>query len=501
VKVRILLALVLLPATAAAQSGLPIVDAARITLDEQPSIRFQREQVTLAEGALQAQSGRFDITFGGSVDQSRSYTPLRVQDQPTTIDLTTAISNQTRYTLGLDKPTRSGLIISPTIGVTRTDLEYDPLAANRASVNFGFTQPLLRGRGAAVVTAQEQAARYDVNASTQDLRHIASVSVFQTALAYWNYVAAVKNLDVVRASEARARRLVEETQTLINAGNRPAADIRQVNGNLAERIAFRTAFEQAVFEARQSLGLAMGLPLDRAGALPLPADDFPAIVDAPPVVGDPALLELALRSRADLEATRQREQGTQSLLVAARNNLKARIDLNANVGYSGLTEDSFGGLFTSLADRLSGANFFAGVTVSRPKENNVARGQLSSTEAAHRQTLIRIDDLARSIRSNLTVAQDNLARSAERARLLRDAASLYGTAVQDEAQKLQLGLSTIIDLVLIEDRLTRSLLDEISAHLSFATALTRLRFESGTLIGGGAPSFDITAQNLMTVPR
>jgi outer membrane protein TolC len=245
----------------------------------------------------------------------------------------------------------------------------------------------------------------------------------------------------------------------------------------------------------------MGLPLDRAGALPLPADDFPAIVDAPPVVGDPALLELALRSRADLEATRQREQGTQSLLVASRNNLKARIDLNANVGYSGLTEDSFGGLFTSLADRLSGANFFAGVTVSRPKENNVARGQLSSTEAAHRQTLIRIDDLARSIRSNLTVAQDNLARSAERARLLRDAASLYGTAVQDEAQKLQLGLSTIIDLVLIEDRLTRSLLDEISAHLSFATALTRLRFESGTLIGGGAPSFDITAQNLMTVPR
>jgi hypothetical protein len=132
-------------ATAAAQTNLSILEAARITLLEQPSIRFQREQVTAAEGVLQAASGRFDMQVGGAVDRSRSATPLRLQDQPAS--LTTAVANQTRYTVGLDKPLRSGLIISPSIGVTRQDLAYDPLATNRAAVSFGVTQPLMRGRG------------------------------------------------------------------------------------------------------------------------------------------------------------------------------------------------------------------------------------------------------------------------------------------------------------------------------------------------------------------
>jgi outer membrane protein len=100
----------------------------------------------------------------------------------------------------------------------------------------------------------------------------------------------------------------------------------------------------------------------------------------------------------------------------------------------------------------------------------------------------------------VVVAQNDLVRSAERAGLLREAAQLYGTAVEDERQKLQLGLSTIIDLVLIEDRLTRSLLEDISATLSYAAALARLRFETGTIVSGDAAGFRVTADALTTVP-
>ena len=282
--------------TVAGQPGLSLLDAAQITLSAQPQITFQREQVIVAEGLLQAATGRFDMRLGGSVDSGRTTTPLRLQDQPA--NLTTALTNQTRFTFGLDKPLRSGLIISPVIGVTRTGLNYDPLATNRAAVSFGVTQPLMRGRGEAVVTAAETAARYDLSATTATCA-TAALSVYQTAVAYWNYVAAYRNLEILQASEARARRLVEETQTLINAGNRPAADLRQVNGNLVERTALRTAYQQSVFEARQTLGLAMGLQADRAAALPSPADPFPPLADNLPPPGDPQLLDTALASRAD----------------------------------------------------------------------------------------------------------------------------------------------------------------------------------------------------------
>ena len=487
-------------ATVAGQSGLSLVNAAQITLAEQPQIKLQREQLVSAGGGLQVASGQFDIRLRGTAARTRNTTPLRVQDQLP--DVTTTLTNQTNFTLGLDKPLRSGLILSPTIGVARQDLDVDPLATNRASVGIGVTQPLMRGRGTEVVTAGETAARYEVSATTRDLRYTAALSVYQTAVAYWNYVAAYRTLDIVQASEDRARALVGETQTLIAAGNRPAADIREVNGNLSERMALRISYEQALFEARQVLGLAMGLAADRAAALPSPVDDFPPLSDTLPTPGDPRMLDTAMASRADLDATRQRERETQVLIAPARDALRPQVDLQLNFGYSGLAEGAqFPGLFSSLANRVAGPNFLASVAVSQPKGNNAARGQLLQAEAAHRQIQIRLDDLSRSIRSNVMVAEDDLARSAERARLLHDTAALYRTAVEDERQKMQLGRSTIIELVLIEDRLTRNLLDEVSSMAAYASSLAQLRFQTGTLVTGDAPGFLVTADALTTVPQ
>ena len=417
-------------------------------------------------------------------------------------DLTTLLANQTNLSFGLDKPLRSGLIISPSIGIARQDLAYDPLATNRANVGFGVTQPLMRGRGTEVVTAAETAARYEVAATTSDLRYTAALSVYQTTVAYWNYLTAYRTREIVLASEGRARRLVDELQTLIDAGNRPAADIREVRGNLAERMALRASYDQAVFESRQALGLAMGLPADRAAALPAPTDDFPLLLDTLPPPGDPYLVDTALANRADLDATRQRGLETDARIGAARDALRPQVDLQMNVGYSGLAEGSqFPGLLTSLGRRLAGPTFLASVAVSQSKERNTARGQLAQTDAARRQTQIRLDDLSRAIRSGVAVADDDLARSAERSRLLHEAATLYQLSVEDERQKMQLGRSTIIELVLIEDRLTRSLLDEVSSTQAFAAALARLRFETGTLVSGTAPDFLVTAEALTTVPR
>lgn len=483
-----------------AQAGLSIVEAAQITLIEQPAIHARREALRAAEASLQVAAGRFDTRLSGSLDHTRDGSALRQRDIAPAFD--TTVTNQTRLVLGLDRQLRSSLLLRPSVTVSRQDLNFDPLAASRASVSVGITQPLWRGRGASVVTAQETAARFEMDASAHEVRGSASGSVYQTVLAYWNYVAAYRNLEIVIASEARARQLVEETRTLIEAGNRPAADIHQANGNLAERMALRASSEQAVFESRQLLGLAMGLPAERAAALPRPSDGFPAYTGDRPPIGDSSLRETALNRRADIAAARARERGTQSVLSAARNALEPQFDLSATVGYSGLTEGN--GLatpFSAVLRRLTGPNFIASATVSKWRDNHAARGQLASADAAHRQILIRVEDLTRSILSGVAVAQDTLARSAERARLLQDAAQLYRTAVDNERQKLQLGLSTIIDLVLIEERLTRTLLEEVSASLAYASAVARLRFETSTFITAPAPAFGVTVESLTTVPR
>src|SRR5690606_30071302 len=140
---------------------------------------------------------------------------------------------------------------------------------------------------------------------------------------------------------------------------------------------------------------------------------------------------------------------------------------------------------------LSGPTARVGVSYVFSPANNTARGLLGRTEALQRQARIQIDDLARTVHSNILVAERALASSAARVRAVSEAAGVYRSAVEDEREKMQLGLSTIIDLVLIEDRLTRSLLDEIAARAAYAQALARLRFETGTLVIGSGPDLRV----------
>lgn len=484
---------------AGGQAGLTLLDAAQTTLAEQPQINAQREQVTVAQGALQAVTGRFDMRLRGSADTGHSPLPLRVQDEQNGI--TSTVTNTTDFYVGFDQPLRTGLIISPTIGVSRLDRDFDPLATNRASVGLAITQPLVRGRGVDVVTAPEVAARYELSATNGDLLYTASAGVYNTAVAYWTYLAAYRTLDIAQTAEGRARRGMEEMQTLIDAGNRPAADIREMSAYLSERLALLSSSEQSVFEARQALGIAMGIPADRTAALGAPTDDFPPLPEGASGLSDAALLDMAIASRGDLEATRQRELETQVLIVPARDQLKPQVDLSVSAGYAGLTEGAqFPGLFTAIGSRGTGPNLFASVVVSQAKDTNTARGQLLQTEAAHRQTVIQRDNLARTIRSNVVVAEQDLVRSLERARYLRDAVTMYGQAVDDERQKLQLGRSTTVELIAVEDRLTNNRLNEVQAMLSYAAALARLRLETGTLVGGSAPTFQVTADALRTIP-
>jgi len=496
------MALALLAPVARAQepaAGLSLNEALATTLVEQPQVALAREAVRISESTLQATLGRFDLRVGGSADLSRTVRPLRAFEREASGASDVEIDG-VRFSAGVEKLLRSGLSVAVTAGMSRDDNIFDPPAANRSSVGVSFLQPLWGGRGEAVVGAEARAARLDVSASSEDLRFVASTSVVRTALAYWNYVAAARAVEAISASEERARRLLEDVTVLVEAGNRPAADLKQLRGNLAERVASRASVELQLFEARQALGLAMGLPADRIESLPLPSDAFPE----PPEVttsADPALVTSALARRPDLEAARLRERAVTTRIEAARDALEPTLDLVVEAGFSGLAEGrGFPPLVTGFGRELSGPNARVGVTYAFPPANNTAKGLLGRTDALRRQTGIQIDDLARTVHSNILVAGRALASSAARVRAISEAAEVYRSAVADEREKMQLGLSTIIDLVLIEDRLTRSLLDEIGARAAYAQALARLRFETGVLVTGTAADLRVHPDALTAAP-
>jgi outer membrane protein TolC len=481
------------PAAAQQAGAFTVVEAVRAAMTEPADLKLIEEQLARSQAGLLVAAAPFDTVYEWGVDRLRDVTPLTVGGD--------ALTNVTTLRVGAARQLRNGLVIAPQIGVQQRNVSVDPLVPNRASLAVTVTQPLMRGRGPEVVTAGERAARYDVSATTLDLRHGVQASAFRALASYWNYVAASRNLIIVRDTEARARSLVDQIQALIAGGNRPASEIKQVQANLSDRVALRLSFEHNLIQARQALGLAMGIPTDAIAALPLPTDDFPPIPEALPALPEPALRASAFRLRSDLGASRDRTEQVRSLIVAARDALEPRLDLQVGVGYAGLgVGRSFGSLFTPFERSASGPNLNVSFVYDWSVRNAAARGTLAQQDAIHRQTQIQTAELQRTIASSVVVARDALGRNVERVRITREAAAIYRSAVEDEREKLQLGLGTIIDLVLTEDRLTRSMLDQVSAELSYALAVARLRYETGTLVTGELDPAGVTRDQLTTVP-
>jgi outer membrane protein TolC len=487
--------------SAAQEEGLQLETAVRITLVEQPSVKIQGQVLESAFGDLQIARGQFDTTLQASFGRLRDETPQTLAEESVT-GISSVVSHRTNYRLDVQKLFRNGLRFTPSLEFHRADNSVSPIVTNQGRVSFSVTQPLLRGRGRDATAAQERFSEIDVDATTLDLRHATAQAALYTVVSYWRYLAADRRLRIFEDSEVRSRDLVEQTQALIDADNRPASDIKQMLANLSDRLAARIGADQILLQSRQELGLVMGLRFEEIALLGPPSDDFPDIPGRGQAVPDYEMLSKeALERRADLEALRRRESQAQVLVRAAENGVKPQFDLVFNAGYAGIDEGTaFSRFFSPFQHRVPGLNASLNLLYQWPAGNNAARGQLVRSHASRQQTYIQTSDLERTIRSNVLVARDNLLHSAERLRSSREAAELYRSAIEDERTKQQLGLATVIDLIVTEDRLTASLLEEVDAMLSYASAVAQLRFETGTLLAPGEPESAVVYQNLTTVP-
>ncbi|CAN2043872.1 putative TolC family protein [Candidatus Magnetomoraceae bacterium gMMP-13] len=486
------------------KNDLKLLDAVRITLVNQPDIHLKEKQVILQEARLQAETGKFDINLELTLGRYHEEQPL--SDFEKAFQNTSEIERDTTsYSVNLSKQFRNGVKISP--GLTTNRNHEDPSNSDikyESKIDFPVTVPLLKGRGRESAAANEMALKKEYEISQLQLRYSISRNVFNTVSAYWQYVAAWKNFEQLKASEARAEILVKEVKTFIKANKRPAADLEQMLANLADKTASRIAGEQSLFESRQYLGLAIGLTLDNIKSLHLPAEDFPEI-SVRNIISKLSLskkfIKHALDFRADYLASKEQQSFEEILFDAAKNNLKPRLDLNLSVGYSGLNESSDYSKFITTPGDASGLNGSMSINYKWPFKNNTAKGLLLERKSSYDQSVISTNNLARNISSNVLVCIFSIKNSALELERARQAVRSYKTAVNNEKKKFRLGISTLLDLISIEDRLTNALLNKISAQLKFSNAVIRLRFETGTILGTKKGQVSVTINELTTIPK
>ena len=104
--------------------GIGVLDSVTATLEKQPAILLQQQNVETNRGALQQQSGAFDTSIGAALSDSHQNIPitqLQAQQSLGVPNATNQLTETTTTNLNLSKTFRTGVSFTPSIGVVRTD--------------------------------------------------------------------------------------------------------------------------------------------------------------------------------------------------------------------------------------------------------------------------------------------------------------------------------------------------------------------------------------------
>jgi outer membrane protein TolC len=466
-----------------------LAEAVQLALSQNPDIQVQRTQVDAAFGQQQQAAGRFDWAVSSRLNYDRTITPLTdstlIRGQTGLIDQIRVFS--TGYQLGISKQLRSGVTVGAGLDAAGSeDTTGAPLLAqqNIARLNVSLSVPLLQGRGRAV-TAAEDAAALTGQARRFELLDRAARTLYSTLVAYWTYRARIELENVAVSSEERSVNLLESIKKLVAASEKPAADLVLLKADHADKVAAREAAALARREAQQALGRLLGLDAEAIAALPEPGESLPGVAPLPAAVPASAatLRNEAVARRPDVRALALQLESAQRDIDGARDQLKPRLDLSMGVAYSKASEgDGRYRLFNEPGRYQSTPSLFARLNFEFPVANNQAKGAVRERAALLSQVAIRQSDLANGVAAGVDSALQALFSSAAQLNVGRSGLALYELAVNQEIIKQRNGISTLIDVINTESRFVNARVNFLQAQLAYASAIARLRLETGTLV-------------------
>ena len=163
--------------------------------------RIAVQQAELSRGYLIELGGQYDPLVQTSALSGHDNALTTVPSLPRLLPVA---SSRVTYDLAVQRMFRSGIVVSQDLGITRTHVPVTGApATSEARASMSVAMPLLKDRGGVVSAASERAAQRALDASTLQLRHAIALSVLQAVVAYWNYLAAQRRLEVYLLSACR----------------------------------------------------------------------------------------------------------------------------------------------------------------------------------------------------------------------------------------------------------------------------------------------------------
>ncbi|HEY0381738.1 MAG TPA: TolC family protein [Candidatus Elarobacter sp.] len=325
--------------------GLALRDAIAMALQRNTDLAIAQSNRRIANYQIVALEGAYDLRFQLVPAYSHSVTPAISSFQsgpgggPVTQDtagVTAALQGQTRqggqYRIGA---------VGTRVTSDSTINSYDPFY--QTALQLSVTQPLGRGRGIDQTRLQLQLARTNASIQNDVALTQASNVVIQVSNAYYDLVAAWRNVAIQEEGLRNAQAQSASNARLAARGVVAPTDIVEANTQV-------NVFQDNVFSALQNVqrlqtqikSLILANPADPVWLANLVPTTAIAQIPQEPTLD--ALINSAIANRPEIAQLRSQRANATSNLAYAREQLRPQIDLG--LGY---TANGFAGNPTSPA--------------------------------------------------------------------------------------------------------------------------------------------------------
>jgi len=492
-----------------------LIEVSSIAFNKSPTLKIANYSITNAEANFQVQKSIFDFNLNSEITYKNDKYNLFDADSRNKFVDKTLKSNSFGVSTSLGKTLRSGQIVDLSLKYNYNNSNYPynnfnefvgPFYGNHLStINLQLTQPLLRGRGAKITTALEKASVFYINKSKYDYEFTNSYEIEQIGIAYWNYYTSYKSLAIYIQNENRVREVLNMTIELVKADKKPESDLAQVNADLSNQERQTATAKQDLYNARLNLGRVIGLIDEDSQRLDIPVNDFPTILESgyDGTINKNALIKIAKDNRGDIKANGEEYKAIELQYLVATNNLKPQLNLSAFAFYGSASvgngvDKSWASITNNQGQDVGGG---AKLTFSFALNNNLAKGNYSLSKIALQNQSTINENTNRNIELNIDIAVNNLINSVLILEKSKEAFGFCQNAYDNEQIKFQAGLTTLLNLMIFQEKLTSSELQNLNAQQQFSNAIIALRHETGTLISKEDLGFKVTQNAFYTIPK
>ncbi len=372
---------------------------------------------------------------------------------------------------------------------------YNPTVAT--SVGLTFTQPLLRDFGF-------KANRRYIKIAANN-RRVSDAVFFQQLIAtvsgvvrlYWDLQSLNGDVHVREEAVSSAQQFLRDSRNQMQAGTFAEIDVTRAQAELARRqrdLAVARSLvrqQEAVlrdYVTRGRVDAALtNAPINATDPLPEPSPG-----QTPPV---DQLYAVALRNRPDAAQVKIQLENAVLSLRGSQNGIRPELDVVAtaeNSGFAGsvvqsaaaadpLLTGGYGSALTQLAHN-NFPTYSVGVQLALPLRNQAARSDVLRDEITVRQQQIRIRQLEKQIRLEVTNASIALEQAFETYNATKTERIFQEQTLASEQQKLEVGASTSYFVIQYQRDLAAARSAEVSALANYQDAKTALQRATGSIL-------------------